>query len=410
MKRALFENIWKRMDDKKHIILTGPRQVGKTFLLKQLYKAASTWYKNTFYLNLEQPQYLNMLNENPENLYKFVTKPPEFVKDSSEKYYVFIDEIQYLKNPTNFLKYNYDFYEDTVKLIVTGSSAFYIDKKFKDSLAGRKRLFEMLSMSFEEFLHFKEYDDLIPDLHKLQSTKSTDSLNYKKIKVLMDEYICYGGYPEVVLAKDVEEKKSILFELTHTFVKRDLIESGIAADEVMFNLLSALGSNTGSLMNANSYANMLKVSPHTIENYIYILRKCFHIHLLPPYFANIGKSIRKMHKCYFNDLGFRNSLAGDFRNISERQDKGELLENFVYRRFRDIHDQYKIFFWRTSDGNEIDFILEDRYQTGNAYEVKFNGNMFNKNKYKLFFNKFKEFNFNCISYNGESSTLDSAVV
>jgi predicted AAA+ superfamily ATPase len=404
MKRLLYDKIRTRIDDKRYIIITGPRQVGKTTIMKQLYDDLINKYQNAFFISLENPTIYNILNEHPENLFKYVTKPPEMVNDVSEKYYVFIDEIQYLENPSNFLKYNYDMYSHTLKLVVSGSSAFYIDKKFDDSLAGRKWLYNMMTMSFEEFLCFRGYNDLIPELKKIRLSGSDYTVVLNQLYILLDEYISYGGYPAVVLEKNTDEKKNILYEITNTFVKRDVLESGIAEEEKLLNLMKLLAQNPGSFMNYNSYAKTLKVSPHTVENYIYTLRKCFHIHLLKPYFTNIGKSIRKMSKYYFNDIGFRNSLANDFRNISNRQDKGHLFENYVFTRLRDSNNPDNIYFWRTSDGNEIDFLIENNFRQGNAFKVKFDGMEYNKNKYNLFMKNYPAYILNGISYNGANNT------
>jgi len=404
MKRYLYKDIYKRLNDKQFIILTGPRQVGKTTLLKQMYDELSVQYNMTFYINLEEPGIYNLLNEHPENLFKYVSKPPDRVSDVSEKFYVFIDEIQYLKNPSNFLKYNYDFYADTLKLIVTGSSAFYIDTKFKDSLAGRKWLFQMYSLSFEEFLEFRGHENLLSELKRIRFNKELFSVHKRELFSLLDEYISYGGYPAVVLTKDIEEKKEILKELVHTYLKRDMMESGILSEDRMYKLLSLLAHNTGGLLNNNSLAKILDVSPHTVENYVTTLRKCFQIQTIKPYFTNIGKSLRKMPKFYFNDTGFRNLLLNDFRNISVRQDKGFLFENYAYIRFRDNFDTDRIYFWRTSDGNEIDFIIEDMFRQGNAFEIKFDGREFKKDKYRKFLKSFPDFNIDCVSYNGENNT------
>ncbi len=403
-KRYIFNALKQRIKDKRYIILTGPRQVGKTTVLKQLFEEIGSYYNKTFYISLEEPGILNILNEHPENLFKYVSKPPDRVSDVSEKYYVFIDEVQYLRNPSNFLKYNFDFYADTLKLIVTGSSAFYIDTRFTDSLAGRKWLFQMYSMSFEEFLDFRGYDYLITEVNRLRTDNSALSVHMNILRVLLDEYISYGGYPAVVLENDVEEKKRILKELVYTYLKRDILESGIMLEDDMFRLLTLLAHKTGTVLNYNSIAQTLGLSPHTVEKYILTLRKCFHIHTIRPYFTNIGKSLRKMNKFYFNDTGFRNVLVDDFRNLSLRQDKGFLLENYVFTRLRDLYDAEKLFYWRTSDGNEIDFIAEGMFRHGNAYEVKFNGREFKKEKYKMFSKAYPGFNIGCISYGGENNT------
>jgi hypothetical protein len=117
-----------------------------------------------------------------------------------------------------------------------------------------------------------------------------------------------------------------------------------------------------------------------------------------------------MSKYYFNDTGFRNSLANDFRNISNRQDKGHLFENYIFTRLRDSNNPDNIYFWRTSDGNEIDFLIENNFRQGNAFEVKFDGMEYNKNKYNLFMKNYPEYKLNGISYNGANNTKNGLII
>ncbi len=145
----------------------------------------------------------NSLDENPKNLFKLI--PPL----SDKRMFLFIDEIQYLKDPSNFLKYHYDLYQNSLKFIVTGSSSFYIDRKFRDSLAGRKRIFELSTLTLAELLHFRGRDDLIPYLN----AGNVPMVYEDEIRKYFYEYLIYGGYPEVVLEKNLEEKALLLREL-----------------------------------------------------------------------------------------------------------------------------------------------------------------------------------------------------
>ena len=135
-KREILANILAHCDKKEIILLTGARQTGKTTLLRQI-EVEIREKRPAFFLNLENLEFVKLLNDSPENLFKIFP----LNKGSIKRQCVLVDEIQYLKNPTNFLKYIYDEYADHIQLIVSGSSAFYIDKKFKDSLAGRKKIF-----------------------------------------------------------------------------------------------------------------------------------------------------------------------------------------------------------------------------------------------------------------------------
>jgi predicted AAA+ superfamily ATPase len=127
--------------------------------------------------------------------------------DSKTHQVIFVDEVQYLTNPSNFLKLIYDEYHENIKLVVSGSSSFYIDAKFKDSLMGRKKMFELFTLDFEEFLEFREEGELKTALFE---NKKIPLIHQKRIDELFNEYITYGGYPEVVLTADSEEKSELL--------------------------------------------------------------------------------------------------------------------------------------------------------------------------------------------------------
>jgi hypothetical protein len=136
------------------ILILGARQLGKTTVLKQIRDAISVRFP-TYFLNLEDPDIKKYLDIHPNKLFDITGSDPK------QQQVIFIDEIQYLQNPSNVLKYLYDEYKDTVKLIVSGSSSFYIDQTFKDSLMGRKRILHMYSLDFEEFLAFKQETQIL---------------------------------------------------------------------------------------------------------------------------------------------------------------------------------------------------------------------------------------------------------
>ena len=135
LEREILTDISRWIHREETIILTGPRQSGKTSLLKIIEKKLKEEEKPVIFFNLEDEEILGYLNQRPSNLLKLVSPQKD------QKVNVILDEVQYLDHPTNFLKLIYDDYRDKIKLIVSGSSAFYIDAKFKDSLAGRKKIF-----------------------------------------------------------------------------------------------------------------------------------------------------------------------------------------------------------------------------------------------------------------------------
>ena len=366
----------------QHSIIIGARQVGKTTMVKQLVDHIRQQQKSVFFLTLEDPTILKAINEHPENIFNFTQLPSSLQK--KEKLYIVIDEVQYAANPTNFLKLLYDKYAGKVKIIATGSSAFYIDKNFKDSLAGRKQVFELYTLNFEEFLHFKKQDNLINELKEMHKRKKYQSLHIQKMNTLFEEYVIYGGYPAVVLASNETNKKILLKELVNSYMKKDALEAGIKDSMKFFQLAMLLAAQTGSLVNQHELSNTLGLSVGAIDNYLYILQKTFIVHLLSPKFGSLRKELTKMPKVYFNDTGLRNTLLNNFSRMNDRMDKGELLENYVYTRLRKLYGSDALRYWRTADGNEVDFVVEQTINKGKAFEVKYNDIQYKPSKYKKF--------------------------
>lgn len=364
------------------LIFIGARQAGKTTILHQIRSELEKDNKKCFWLNLEDPEYLNLLNENPKNLWQIF----DFAQD--RRNFLFIDEIQYLKNPTNFLKYFYDEHRDKIKLIVSGSSSFYLDKKFKDSLVGRKKIFPVHTLSFNEFLRFKEKNELSKKNFKQLSLNDRN-----KIVSLYQEFMIFGGYPRVALAESIDEKKELLAEIAFSYIKKDILEANIRQDEIFYKLFKILANQVGNLVNAMELANTLGVSKTAIDNYLYVMQKSFHLVLIPPFSQNIQKEITKMPKVYFLDTGLRNFFADNFEVWQKRTDRGQLLENATFRQLLEKYPLEEVRFWRTITQKEVDFVVGK-----NAFEVKTEQKKFQPKKYQTFLEAYPDFNLSIIAY------------
>ncbi len=387
------------LDSDEIILFIGPRQSGKTTVLKMIQNSLEDKGHQTFFFNLEDPSLQKLLNGSPKNLFQILPL------DLKEKVFVFVDEIQYLENPTNFLKYLYDEYAGKIKLIVSGSSAFYIDRKFKDSLAGRKRIFPVLTLSFREFLRFKSEDslaDLLPKDFRAENPEIERKISFSerdKIRVYFNEFAVFGGYPRVVLAP-LSEKPALLQEMAYSFIKKDIFEANIKQDKVFYQLLKILAAQVGSLVNVNELSLTLEVSRHAIDNYLYVMEKSFHVFLLRPFSRNVRKELTKMSKVFFYDLGLRNFFANNFQGIGMRADRGQVLENIIFRQLLERADvaTEKINFWRTQSGSEVDFIFDETM----AFESKSSARAFNYRKYEPFFKAYPQIKFNIVSLDGGS--------
>jgi uncharacterized protein len=373
IQRKIHPEIKKHLKRKEYTIITGSRQSGKTSLLQALFRELKGEGKAASYITFEDRDILSAINKHPEEIFAFVPRPPKFLEkvDSVEKpIFLFIDEVQHADDPSNFLKYLYDIYKENLKIIATGSSAFYLDQKFSDSLSGRKRIFELQTLSFEEFLIFKNLKDLYIELELVRKRKEYISPRKRELLEMFNEYLIFGGYPEVVLENNREEKINLLKDIKNSFLKRDIDESGIQTPDKFYQLLILLAGQTGNLVNRNELSNTIGVDNKTIDKYLYILQNCFHIELVKPFHSNSRKELTKMPKVFFKDTGLRNCALDRFFAFKQREDQGALIENYVYKRLSFLNDKDVIRFWRTNDNKEIDFVISTSFRQGIAYEVK----------------------------------------
>ncbi len=384
--RKLYKQLLEHLPRKEFAIITGARQTGKTTLIEQLKEEFDKRNLENYLLSVEDPVLLKALNNHPENIFQFIPQP------ENKHIILFVDEIQYLEDPSNFLKLLFDKYHGKLKLYATGSSAFYIDKKFKDSLAGRKRIFRLNTLDFDEFLQFKTgNDNILNELEMIRANKNYISLERKKIENYFNEFLTYGGYPAVVLSQSIDEKKMLLKEIWQSYLKRDMSDSQIKNEDKFYNLLKILAHQSGNLLNMHELANTLQISATSVERYIYVLRKSFHISLVRPFYKNIRKELTKMPKFYFNDLGFRNIILNSFNPVFDKVDKGTIIENYVFLRLAETYDLDELKYWRTTSGNEVDFVISSSYNEGLAIEVKYNALSFNVKKYKKFIDNYPDY-------------------
>ena len=327
IKRYIFEQVKEKLDEDDILLIIGARQTGKTTLLNHLREELEKDGKSCYFFNVEEKRYTELFDETPLNLFNLIPI------DLNKKTYVFMDEIQYLKDPTNFLKLLYDNYRGKVKLIVSGSSSFYIDKKFKDSLVGRKYIFTLSPMSLKEFIEFKEGNDILVKRMGVMTLTEKD-----KVISCCNEYSRYGGYPKVVLADTHEKKLAALGEIAYTYTKKDILDAGLRSDSVYYDLFRLLAHQAGSMVSYTELSSALSTSQKTIKNYLYVMRKSFQIALIEPFYNNVRKEVTKMPKVYFIDLGLRNYFMENFDLYATRVDKGAILENLAFRMFYDKID------------------------------------------------------------------------
>lgn len=351
-KRKIVDEILKYLKSKEVIVIYGARQVGKTSLLKYLMEHHIK--KNVFYFDLELPNLLELCNQGAENVYKYLIQKGA---EENQKIFLLIDEIQYMENPTKFLKIMHDHYPN-IKLIVSGSSTFEIKKKFKESLVGRTVNFELYPLSFEEFLMFKGKSYKI-------NKENTDAINSELIG-FAEEYIKFGGYPKIVLENSEEKKQTYLSQIISTYVRKDIRDIGHIRNISSFNkLLEILASQSGQLLNVLEISNTLKINRETILEYLDLLENTFMIKRITPFYKNLRSELSKNPKVFFLDTGMMHLLwLKEFPKVV----LGNVFETFVFLELMKLNK--KINFWRTTNKQEIDFIIKNKELY--AVEVKYN--------------------------------------
>lgn len=336
--RLLENNIRKRLNDNKAIILLGARQVGKTTLLN--YVTANK--ENVLYWNGDDTDIREMLaNPTSTRLKSYIGKNTTLI----------IDEAQRVKNIGICIKLIVDTIKD-VKVIATGSSAFELANKINEPLTGRKWEYTMYPISFSEMV------------------THTDLLTEKR---MLEHRLVYGYYPDVI--NNPGEEKEILKQLANSYLYKDILTwERIQKPDRLEKLVQAIAFQVGNLVSYNELGQMAGLDNQTVEHYVNLLEKSFIVYRLNSFSRNLRNELKKSRKIYFYDNGLRNAVINQFNPIGLRNDKGALWENFLISE-RLKHISYtnmfaNRYFWRTSAQQEIDYI-EEANGTINAFEFKY---------------------------------------
>jgi len=351
-KRKLVDEILRYLNSKQAIVIYGARQVGKTSLLKYLIQNYFT--EHVFYFDLELKELLDLCNKGAEEVYKYLLQKGA---DENKRIYLIIDEVQYMENPSNFIKILHDHYPN-VKLLVSGSSTFEIKKKFKESLAGRTINFELYPLDFEEFLIFKNKKYNL-------SEENIQNINDELI-ILAQEYIIFGGYPQIVMENSEEKKKVYLSQIINTYIRKDIRDIGNIRNISSFNkLLEILASQSGQILNVLKLSGTLGINKATILEYLNLLENTFVIKRIKPFHKNLRSELTKNPKVFILDTGMMHLLwLKEFPKIIF----GNVFETFVFLEL--MKSGKKINFWRTTNQQEVDFIISNNKLY--AIEAKYN--------------------------------------
>jgi len=341
IRRKVEQLIHSRMNKGKAIILLGPRQTGKTTLLKEIVKKLDT---PVLWLDADEPFVRTRLTDANIADLKIMT--------GGNKTLV-IDEAQQVKNIGTTLKLITDHIPE-VQLLVSGSSALELSEEISEPLTGRK---------YEFFLYPISYGELV------------EHHGWFEEKRFLEHRLIYGSYPEVVT--NVDSMKEMLGLLAGSYLYKDIFKyKDLRRPELLEALLQALALQLGSQVSYNELGQITGSDSETVQRYIELLEKTYVIFRLRSFSRNIRNELKKSRKIYFYDNGIRNALINNFNPLNLRQDKGALFENYlVSERMKYLHyngRNINRYFWRTQSQQEIDY-LEEQDGLIHTFEFKWGG-------------------------------------
>ena len=386
--RDLTQKIIKKIHSREIVFLLGTRQTGKTTLTKLIAEASGFEKEHIFFFDLEDKEYRALFNLESAGVSTLKSVLQIEGIHNDERNLLILDEIQLLDDPSNLLKLFYDYFPK-LKVIATGSSSLKIKHKFSDSLAGRKSVYHVEPLNFDEYLLFKGEDKLLKirklffNEDKKGSLKKLIESQQQKFIRSFEEYLIYGGYPEVTLLQTKKEKVEKLYSIADSYIKKDIRDiAKIENIEAYNKLLKFLSVITGNLLNISSTATTIGISSATVLKYLNLLKETFIIDELLPFFLNKTKEVSKNKKVYFKDNGVRNLQIKNFNSLDLRPDAGILYENYVFNTLTNTHDiLVNNYFYRTQSKTEIDFISE---KESDILLLEVKSGKFNKNPKALF--------------------------
>lgn len=353
--RKIFKTLKEQKDDKKISLLLGPRQVGKTTLLRALYEEYSKKHICLF-LDIDILSNFEKVStfENAINTFKL----NGYQENQKDFLYVFLDEFQKYPVLTTIMKNIYDTFTN-IKIYASGSSSLMIKNQVQESLAGRKKMNEVFPLDFEEYLWFLQNPK---NIEKYQNAKKIKGDDLHKVvgdlqKELFD-FLVFGGYPEVALKKTKQEKIEVLESIFDLYVKKDLVEY-LKIEKILNvkKLIEYCAVNNGQKIKYEEIAQLTQLSYREIKEYIELLTQTYILTVVKPFHTNKNKELVKIPKIYFIDSGVRNYFIQNFNHLSVRNDGSFLFEGHIISELtKRGHKELK--FWQDKNKNEIDIIMQ----------------------------------------------------
>lgn len=349
-KRDVIDEITRYLHTEDIIVIHGARQVGKTSILMYLKNLLDGQSERTLYIDLEDSRFTALLDRGVNDFLGYL-RGEGFDLDemarTDKKLFVLVDEIQYLQNPSSFLKLIADHHR-YLKLMVSGSSSFEMKSKFKDSLVGRTVNFEIFPLSFREILAFKN----VPFHPQYPQT----AIKIEALRDLYLEYALYGGYPKIVLTPELDRKEKYLQQIIDTYIRKDIRDLADIRDVTRFNrLLEVLASQSGNLLNIHELCNTCDLTRSTVERYIFLLEQTYILRIVRPFSRNLRAEITKTPKVFFYDTGLMQML---WLKRLQTELLGPVFETSLFAELVKRVRVDDVTYWRTTNKQEIDFVLK----------------------------------------------------
>lgn len=343
--------------DHKIFFIWGPRRSGKTTILKDLASKLSVPVFNFDLISDREP---------------FVPTREALEKIASAYNIILIDEVQNFPESTVALKILYD--EFNVKIVATGSSELRQKSADFDTLAGR----------------FTESYCLPLSLNEINANTKIEAYARQKFQEnLSNKLQIFGAYPEIYAHEISDsEKIDLLQNILDTYVLKDIISIyDLKNEKLAKDILTKIALQIGSEVSVRELANSLGANAVTVSNYIEIFIKNYILIPLPSFKTNRRKAVSENRKLYFYDLGIRNILVKDFRELELRPDRGGVFENFVVSEIekerRNMRAKQTMYFYREYGGQEVDLVLENYKKEYTCIEMKVNKDAYNKKIFPL---------------------------
>lgn len=352
IKRDLLTAVIAHLTEPEITVIVGPRQVGKTTLMMELQKIVQKERRPGLFLNLD----IEADKRHFESQNHLLQKIKLELGDQGGV--VFIDEIQRKEDAGLFLKGLYDMHLP-YKFVVSGSGSLELKERIHESLAGRKRLFELNPVSFSEFVQYRtayKYGEQLSDYFRIEGPPAL---------LLLQEYMNFGGYPRIITGTTLEERRLIMEEIFRSYLEKDIVYLlRVNKPHVFSHVIRLLAAQTGRLVNYAKLSTQSGISVSTLKKYMWYAEKTFITRYLRPYFGNIRKELVKSPVVYFVDMGLRNFAVGLFGQEEYMADAGfrfqNLIGNALYEKIKGRG--WSLQFWRTADKAEVDFVINKTHQ------------------------------------------------